>query len=178
MTCLWMGPLALAAPRQAHPRSELKIPIPAPLASPKSEDFGAEESDVPGPVPGYTGLRRNRGQSSHLSIEGPLEALCAPPLQPLDHLIPESLTCLLFLGLLWPRVVCLNFSDSLMPQVKVGHPRCHRCHRWRPVSRPRDTDQPGFPLSFPRNRCPPHSTYLKETFLESWPQTPTSGSGS
>lgn len=156
----WMGPLALTAPRQVHPRSELKIPIPAPLASPKSEDFRVEESDVPGPVPGYTGLRRNRGQSSHLSIEGPLEALCAPPLQPLDHLIPDSLTCLLFLGLLWPRVVCLNFSDSPMSQVKVGHPRCHRCHRWRPVSRPRDTDQPGFPLSFPRNHCPPHHTVL------------------
>lgn len=39
-------------------------------------------------------------------------------LLPLDNLSPDSLICFLFLGLLCPGVVCLNFSDSPMPLVK------------------------------------------------------------
>ena len=63
----------------------------------------------------------------------------------------------------------------------------HRCPSGRQIINVTDaglssalgsTNQAGFPLSFPINLCLPHSTYLKETFLESWPQTVTHSSGS
>lgn len=76
MTRLWMGPEAHSAHSpQAGPQSGTKMPSPARLASPKSEDFRAGEGDVPGPAPGCKGLRRDRGRFSHLCVTCPVEAL-------------------------------------------------------------------------------------------------------
>lgn len=73
-----------------RPQFGIKMPNPARLTSPNSEDFRAGESDVPGLAPGYKGLRRNRGRFSHLCVNvSPRGPFCAPPRLPLDHLIPE-----------------------------------------------------------------------------------------
>lgn len=109
---------------------------PCPFPSPKPEDFRVWESDTP-ILPQVT-----RDQAGQRTVPPPL---CGwlfyrpfhTPLLPLDHLTPDSLMCFLSLGLLYPGAVCLNFSNSPMPQWKVAHSRNDPCHRWRPISRPR-----------------------------------------
>lgn len=105
----------------------------------------------------------------------------APPLLPLYFKCPspssaaaDSSVCFLFRSLLCP-LCCLSgffwLTNALSGRQPIPGVSSHRHRR---ITGPGGTDLPGFPLSFPTSHCQPHTTYLKETFLENWPQTETS----
>lgn len=114
------------------------------------------------------GLVKNRGWFSHLwvnlSFRGPSVLLL------LEHLIPESLTCLLFLRLLWSDAVCLNFSDPPVPQVKVAHSRCHRCHKQSLLAGPETQTSQDFPSPFPETAARHTALILKTHFWKVGPK--------
>lgn len=114
------------------------------------------------------GLEKNRGWFSHLWVN--LSFRGSSVLLLLEHLISESLTCLLFLRLLWPGAVCLNFSDPPVPPSEGSTFQVSSVSQTEPIGRPRDTDQPGFPSPFPEIAARHTALILKTHFWKVGPK--------
>lgn len=137
------------------------------------EDLSAWETDILCLALDYKGLGRVRSQlpSFRVCIFGDPHPLCHLNQLLAAHyvfFVSMSFTTVLFVWIFLPHTALSGGQD--IPGV-TGVRRC-------PSASSGDTNKPGFPFSFPTSHCQTPSTYLKKTFLESWPPTATGRAGS